>query len=74
MYIALRRLVMAKVDLKKMESWLQNLSLVDERIRKEMMQEIKDYVKGKDLRPNAELRAKKLVEAYINETNRKIMK
>lgn len=65
---------MPKVDLKKMESWLRNLSLVDERIGGEMMHEVKDYVKGKNMRPNAELRARKLVEAYMNETNRKIMK
>ena len=65
---------MDKINLKKMETWLKKLSLVDERIRKEMMQEIKDYVKGKDLKPNAELRAKKLVEAFVNETNRKIIK
>lgn len=65
---------MAKVDFKKVESWLQNLSLVDERIRQEMMQEIKDYMEGKDMRPNAEIRARKLVEAFENETNRKILR
>jgi hypothetical protein len=31
-------------------------------------------MKGKDMRPNAELRARKLVEAFVNETNRKILR
>ncbi|MFC1476335.1 hypothetical protein ACFL5S_00055 [Fibrobacterota bacterium] len=64
---------MTKVNLNKMESWMQNLSLVNESIRKETMQEIKDYVKGKEMSSNAELKARKLVEAFVNETNRIII-
>jgi hypothetical protein len=57
---------MVKIDLKKMETWLENQSMLSEETRKEILKEVKNYVKGKEMDVKEEYRAKTIIELYKN--------
>ena len=58
---------MVEIDFKEMESWLKDLSMIGEETRKEIMKEVKDYVKGKEMDAKAEYRAKTIVRLFKKE-------